>query len=66
MIDRKDLKQVQKDLERLEKLEKVTKILKDKIEFENLGEMQSGCIFRGYFNDCFDEDEYELLNEVLL
>ena len=58
--------ELEKDLERLEKLEKVIKILKHRIDFENLGEFESGYVFRGYFNDCFDEDEYELLKEWLL
>ena len=40
------------------------KILKDKIEFEDLGEMQGGNVYRGYFNDCLDEEQYELLNQV--
>ena len=40
------------------------KILKDKIEFEDLGEMQGGNVYRGYFNDCLDEEQYELLKQV--
>ena len=47
------------------KLKKVIEILKDKIEFEDLGEMQSGNMYRGYFNDCLDEEEYEILKEYL-
>lgn len=42
---------IKKDLEALE-------AIKDKIEFEDLGEMPSGNIYRGYFNDCLDEEEY--------
>ena len=56
---------IEKDLERLEKLEKAIEIIVSKIEFEDLGEMQSGNMYRGYFNDCFNEEEYELLKEVL-
>lgn len=44
--------------------EKAFEIIVSKIEFEDLGEMQSGNMYRGYFNDCFDEEEYELLKEV--
>lgn len=46
------------------KLKQAIKILKDKIEFEDLGEMQSGNVYRGYFNDCLDEEEYDILKEV--
>lgn len=45
------LESIKKDLEALE-------VIKDKIEFEDLGEMPSGNIYRGYFNDCLDEEEY--------
>ena len=38
--------------------------LKDEIEFEDLGEMQGGNVYRGYFNDCLDEEQYELLKQV--
>ena len=62
---------IYKDLDRLEKLEKennkfkkVIEILVSKIEFEDLGEMQSGYIYRGYFNDCFDEEEVKSIKEV--
>lgn len=48
----------------LSKYEQALEILKDKIQFEDLGEMQSGNIYRGYFNDCFNEEEYKLLKEV--
>lgn len=48
-----------------EKLKQVIDILKDKIEFEDLGEMQSGNVYRGYFNDCFDEEEVKSIKEVL-
>ena len=37
---------IKKDLEALE-------AIKDKIEFEDLGEMLSGNVYRGYFNDCY-------------
>ena len=50
--------------DRLEKLEKVVDILKDKIEFEDLGEMQSGNVYRGYFNDCLDDEEVNSIKEV--
>ena len=46
------------------KLKKVIEILKDKIEFEDLGEMQSGNMYRGYFNDCLDEEEVKSVKEV--
>jgi hypothetical protein len=26
--------------------------------------MQSGNVYRGYFDDCFDQQEYELIKEV--
>ena len=45
-------------------LKKVIEILKDKIEFEDLGEMQSGNMYRGYFNDCLDEEEVKSVKEV--
>lgn len=61
----KDFTTIEKALERLEKLEKAIEILKNRIEFEDLGEMQSGNVYRPYFNDCLDQQEYELLNEVL-
>lgn len=51
-------------LDKIIMLKKAIKILKDKIEFEDLGEMQSGNVYRGYFNDCLDEENYELLKEV--
>lgn len=46
------------------KLDQVINILKDKIEFEDLGEMQSGNVYRGYFNDCLDEEEVNSIKEV--
>ena len=51
--------------EKLTRYEKAFEILKDKLEFENLGEMQNGVMFRGYFEDCFSEEEYELLEDVM-
>ena len=56
---------ISKRLEKLEKLEKAFEILKDNLQFENLGEMQSGIVFRGYFEDCFNEEEKELLEELM-
>lgn len=47
-----------------QELKEVIKILKDKIEFEDLGEMQSGNMYRGYFNDCLDEEEVSSLKGV--
>ena len=47
------------------KCKRALDILKNKIEFEDLGEMQSGNVYRGYFNDCLDEEEYEQVKEVL-
>lgn len=55
---------IKQDLDRLEKLEEAIEIIKSKIEFEDLGEMQSGNMYRGYFNDCLDQEEYELIEEV--
>lgn len=46
------------------KIKKIIEILKDKIEFEDLGEMQSGNMYRGYFNDCLDEEEVKSVKEV--
>lgn len=46
------------------KRDQVINILKDKIEFEDLGEMQSGNVYRGYFNDCLDEEEVNSIKEV--
>lgn len=46
------------------KLKNVIEILKDKIEFEDLGEMQNGNIYRGYFNDGLDEEEVKQVKEV--
>lgn len=46
------------------KLKQVIEILKSKIEFEDLGEMQSGNMYRGYFNDCLDEEEVKSVKEV--
>lgn len=48
----------------ISKLKQAIKILKDKIEFEDLGEMQSGNMYRGYFNDCLDEEEVNSLKQV--
>ena len=47
-----------------EELKEAIKILKDKIEFEDLGEMQGGNTYRGYFNDCLDEEEVNSLKRV--
>lgn len=47
------------------KYKRAFEILKDNLQFENLGEMQSGIVFRGYFEDCFNEDEKELLEELM-
>lgn len=47
------------------KRDQVINILKDKIEFEDLGEMQGGNMYRGYFNDCLDEEEVNSIKEVL-
>ena len=70
-VYRNEVDIISKDLDRLEKLEKennkfkkVIEILVSKIEFEDLGEMQSGYIYRGYFNDCFDEEEVKSIEEV--
>lgn len=49
----------------LMKYKRAFEILKDNLQFENLGEMQSGIVFRGYFEDCFNEEEYELLEELM-
>ena len=46
------------------KQDQVINILKDKIEFEDLGEMQSGNVYRPYFNDCIDQEEFKLLKGV--
>lgn len=51
-------------IEHNDKLKKVIEILEDKLEFEDLGEMQSGNVYRPYFNDCFDQQEYDFLKEV--
>ena len=59
------IKTIKQDLDRLEKLGKAIGILKDKIEFEDLGEMQSGNMYRGYFNDCLDNEEVNSIKEVL-
>ena len=59
------LKLFDKAMEENTKLKNAIKILKDKIEFEDLGEMQSGNVYRPYFNDCIDQEEYELLKSVL-
>lgn len=47
-----------------EELKEAIKILKDKIEFEDLGEMQGGNTYRGYFNDCLNEEEVSSLRRV--
>lgn len=45
--------------------EKAIEIIANKIEFEDLGEMQSGNMYRGYFNDCFDEEEVKSIKEII-
>ena len=47
-----------------EKLKQAIEILKNKIDFEDLGEMQSGNMYRGYFNDCLDDEEVNSIKEV--
>lgn len=49
----------------INKLIKFINILKYNLEFGDLGEMQNGNMYRGYFLDCFNQQEYELLKEVL-
>ena len=56
---------LEEKIELLTKYKRAFEILKDKLEFENLGEMQNGVMFRGYFEDCFSEEEYELLEELM-
>ena len=64
--DSLDLEQiVSKELDELTKYKRAFEILKYKLEFENLGEMQNGVMFRGYFEDCFSEEEYELIEELM-
>ena len=40
-------------------------VVKPKIKFEDLGEMQNGNMYRGYFDDCFDEGEYNKTEKAL-
>lgn len=40
-------------------------VVKPKIKFEDLGEMQNGNMYRGYFDDCFDEEEYNKTEKAL-
>lgn len=40
-------------------------VVKEKIKFEDLGEMQNGNIYRGYFEDCLDESEFYKLKKAL-
>lgn len=64
-INRKINDLTTKAVEENTKLKQAINILKDKIEFEDLGEMQSENVYRGYFNDCLDEEEVNSLKEVL-
>lgn len=54
-----------KYLQQIKNILEAWEVVKPKIKFEDLGEMQNGNMYRGYFDDCFDEEEYNKTEKAL-